>query len=108
MSTGYHTLEHEELARKALDRGRLMEGEPPDSNDPDDFQHWILVYSELADFKRRMLADMRQSLPQVAPVAAAEIRSIDMAIIGQQLARYQERLAFWKGRWAQAGARTPA
>jgi hypothetical protein len=102
----FHSLEHAELASKAIDPYRLMDGEHSESKEPEDFQHWIRIYSELATFKERMLADMRQHLPDMPAVAAAEIRGIDMAVIRRQLARYEARLTFWKERVAEvAGAR---
>jgi hypothetical protein len=103
--TQFHNPEHEGLASKAIDPYRLMENERPDSIDPEDFRHWITVYTELADFKMKMLADMVKHLPGMPPVAAAEIRGIDMAIIRRQLARYEGRLAFWERRAGETATR---
>lgn len=104
--TEFHSLEHEGLASKAIDPYRLMESEQPDSVDPEDFRHWITVYTELADFKVKMLADMVKHMPGMPPVAAAEIRGIDMAIIRRQLARYEGRLAFWQRRAGEVATQT--
>jgi hypothetical protein len=97
----FHNAAHAELANKAIDQNRLMDGERSESREPGDFQHWIEVYAELGSFKDRMLSVMRQNLPNLPLVAAAEVRGVDMAVIRQQLARYQARLAFWKERAAE-------
>ena len=53
-----------------------------------------------------MLADMVQHMPEMPPVADAEIRGIDMAIIRRQLARYEGRLAFWQHRAGEVTTQT--
>ncbi len=97
----FHSDEHRQLAGQAIDPARRLNGEPAGSTIPEEIAHWIAVYSELTAYKERLLADMRGRLPAIELVAAAEIRGIDMAIIRRQLARYEERLAFWQARAAQ-------
>ncbi len=99
--TAFHSREHERLANEAIRPGRLMDGEPQESTAPAVFEHWIAVYAELTAYKERLLVEMHKRLPAMILVAAAEVRAIDMAIIRRQLARYEERLAFWQARAAQ-------
>jgi hypothetical protein len=94
----FHNPGHETLARRALDRTRLLEGENPDSLQVDDAVHWSAVYAEMIGFKQILLAQMRKSLQQLPVEAAAEIRTVDMAIIRKQLERYEACRAFWEQR----------
>ncbi len=97
----FHNEEHRLLAGEAIDPARRLNGEPAESNRPEEIEHWIAVYSELTAYKERLLADLLGRLPAIELVAAAEIRGIDLAIIRRQLAHYEERLAFWLARAAQ-------
>ena len=94
----FHNPGHETLARRALDRTRLLDGENPDSLEVEDAVHWSAVYAELIEFKQVLLAQMRKSLQQLPVEAAAEIRTVDMGIIRSQLERYEACRAFWEQR----------
>lgn len=94
----FHDPGHETLARRALDRNRLLEGENPDSLEAADAFHWATVYSELIGFKQVLLAEMRKGLGKLPGEAATEIRTVDMAIIRRQLERYESCRAFWERR----------
>lgn len=97
----FHSDEHRRLAGEAVDPVRRLDGEPAGSTKPEEIEHWIAVYTELTAYKEQLLTDMRERLPTIELVAAAEIRGIDMAIIRRQLARYEERHAYWLARAAQ-------
>lgn len=99
----FHSDEHRRLAGEAIDPVRRMSGEPAESTRAEEIEHWIANYTELTAYKDRLLADMHKRLPSMELVAAAEVRGIDIAIIRRQLARYEERLAFWQARAAQVG-----
>jgi hypothetical protein len=94
----FHNPGHETLARRALDRTRLLDGENPDSLQLEDAVHWGAVYGELIEFKQILLGQMRKSLQQLPVEAAAEIRTVDMGIIRSQLERYYACRAFWEQR----------
>jgi hypothetical protein len=94
----FHSLEHERLARAAVDDTRLMRGENPASTLREDALHWISVYGELAQFKQTLLDEMHDKLPAMSGVTAAEVHNVDIVIIREQMERYQRRIAFWKQR----------
>jgi hypothetical protein len=94
----FHGSEHERLARAAVDESRLLDGEDPGSTVAEDALHWLAVYRELANFKQSLLQEMGDSLPAMRGVTAAEVHSIDMVIVRQQLERYKRRIRFWEGR----------
>ena len=94
----FHNTAHQTLARRALDRNRLLEGENPDSTSVEDAARWSAVYAELIEFKHSLLAQMRKGLPRLPLEAASEIRTVDMAIIRKQLERYEACRAFWAQR----------
>lgn len=91
----FHNPGHETLARRALDRHRLLEGENVDTMDVEDADRWSAVYGELIQFKYSLLAQMRKGLQGLPVEAASEIRTVDMAIVRQQLERYEACRAFW-------------
>lgn len=94
----FHNAGHETLARRALDRNRLLAGEDPESPRVEDAMHWSAVYGELIEFKQTLLGQMRKSLAELPDEAAKEIRTVDMAIIRKQLERYEGCRAFWDRR----------
>ncbi len=91
----FHNPGHKTLARRALDRNRLLEGENLDTMDVEDAVRWSAVYGELIQFKYSLLAEMRKGLQALPAEAASEIRTVDMAIIRKQLERYEACRAFW-------------
>jgi hypothetical protein len=91
----FHNTGHQTLARRALDRNRLLHGENPDSTEIADADRWFGVYGELIEFKVSLLAQMRKGLHGLPAEAASEIRTIDMAIIRKQLERYEACRAYW-------------
>jgi hypothetical protein len=94
----FHNPDHQTLARRALDRNRLLEGEDLDTIDVEDADHWSAVYGELIEFKVSLLAQMRKGLSLLPAEAASEIRTVDMAIIRKQLERYEACRAYWAQR----------
>jgi|GEM_PF-2796569 len=91
----FHNPGHRTLARRALDRNRLLDGENPDSMEAEDAVRWSAIYAELIEFKHALLAQMRRGLRELPVEAATEIRTVDMAIIRKQLERYEACRAFW-------------
>jgi len=104
----FHNAGHETLARRALDRNRLLEGEDPETPQVEDAVHWSAVYGELIDFKQTLLGQMRKSLAKLPDDAANEIRTVDMAIIRKQLERYESCRAFWDRRRQNLAGERPA
>ena len=76
---------------------RLLEGEDPETDDPEAARSWVVVYSELYGFKRDLEARMEGALGRMAAPARTEI-SADLAVVRAQLGRLESRLAFWRER----------
>lgn len=75
----------------------LMQGEDPRSRNPSDARTWIRVYEQLIDFKHRLLGDIDRELERMPEPLHAIVRD-DMAIIQEQLDRYQGRAEYWYAR----------
>jgi hypothetical protein len=73
---------------------RPLEGEHLDTTHWEDAHHWISIYSDLLDFKRGILDQIRRDLAKLKPDAfrAAEA---DVKIIEDQMEGYQRRLDLW-------------
>ena len=65
----------------------------------DDVAHWITAYSELVDYKERLLAtsDADRATMQTRS-ARKETAQVDVPILRAELGRYRRRLAFWETR----------
>ena len=101
----------EEIGR-ALDQHTLLPDEDPSTEYLEDALHWILVYSELIQFKETMLASAASASEGLTPAARQDI-AIDQVLLRAQADRYRARSAFWYERAATLtdrnshGATTP-
>jgi DNA-binding response OmpR family regulator len=86
--------EADELQLGAALGGLLLEGEDPSTTYADDARHWVAIYSELVAFKKRLRDRVRQAMREIPPEARAAVEK-DLALIEVQLARIEDRLAFW-------------
>jgi hypothetical protein len=92
-------MEPPDFAKRMLDFNRLMEGEQRDTTNPDDIDHWHLVYSELLMFKQRLIDQTREQIekhPQTAP----ELGGHDLPFLESELQRLRRGFEFWQGRRA--------
>ncbi len=86
--------------KDAQDPDRLLEGEDPKSDRPDDIEHWFKVYVELVQTKAALLAALSQRLAdEMKPEARREVAETDLEILHLELGRFQKRLDFWRARW---------
>lgn len=100
----------ESPGERAADPDRLLDGEDPESVDPDDVAHWIAVYTELLQAKASMLAALNERLAVTTePDARHEIAATDVVVLERELQRFQRRLDFWRERRAgpEDDPRTP-
>jgi len=93
-------LEHlRRAAEQASDPDRLLPGEPSDSEFADDATLWAEVYSELLDYKKRLLIVTREKLAEMRDEPARrEVVETDAVVIEAERARFERRLAFWRNR----------
>lgn len=87
-----------ELAREQVDPERLMDGEDPSSDHPDDARHWLGVYQELFAFKTDLLAKLRTRLADMSTGAAQEEALSDERLLVLELERFRGRAEFWRRR----------
>ena len=96
-------------AEGAVDIDRLLPGEHPDTQYPDDAKHWFTVYSELVKGKLAMVAAIHEALSSMQePVARQEIESTDLIVMKRELARFESRIKFWDKRMAEFEAASPS
>ncbi|HXM57800.1 MAG TPA: hypothetical protein VOB72_20555 [Candidatus Dormibacteraeota bacterium] len=93
-------LEHlRNAAEDAADPDRLLPGEPASSDEPDDVELWIEVYTELLEYKDQLLAVTRDRLPTMRDEPARrEVVETDAVVIEAERARFDRRLRFWEQR----------
>lgn len=87
-----------DLAREQTDPERLMDGENPESDEPEDARHWLGVYQELYAFKSDVLAKLRTRRTEMNSSAAHEEVAADEKLLEMELDRFQRRAEFWRRR----------
>lgn len=86
-------------AEQASDPDRLLPGEPADSEHADDAELWVEVYSELLDYKERLLAVTREKLAELHDERARrEVVETDAVVIEGERTRFERRREFWRTR----------
>jgi len=89
----------QKAAGEAVDPDRLLEGEDPETRQPEEANHWIEVYTELLTFKERAVATANQDVAQMPEVdARVEATQTDLAVLEAERDRIRRRLDFWKRR----------
>jgi DNA-binding response OmpR family regulator len=73
---------------------RPLEGEHLDTTHWEDARHWMSIYVDLLEFKRRILDQVRRDIAKLAPVAQRAAQA-DVRIIEAQMEGYQKRLELW-------------
>jgi len=74
-----------------------LEGEHLETTHWEDAHHWISIYSDLLEFKRGLLDQIRRALAKLTPDAQKAAES-DVKIIEDQMMGYQQRLDLWSQR----------
>ena len=84
---------------------RPLEGEHLETTHWEDARHWMSIYADLIEFKRRILDQVRRDVSKLAPVAQRAAQA-DVTIIEDQMDGYQKRLDLWYQRlWDLDGLR---
>jgi hypothetical protein len=63
--------------------------------DPRDIDHWISVYSELVDFKEKLLDEIGSQRDAVQEEGRLEVHHDDV-LFRREHARLQKRLDYWR------------
>lgn len=90
----------EDAALDAVEPDRLLPGEDESTPHMDDALHWMKVYSELLDFKRRLLVVTDEGLVAMGDAARAEVEETDLKVIQAEADRLERRFDFWTARAA--------
>ncbi len=94
----------EEAALAEVEPGRLLADEDESTQHLDDALHWIKVYSELLDFKRKILNTTEESVETMDPDASQEVTDTDLKALNAEALRFDRRLAYWRRRAAAMGS----
>ncbi len=89
-----------DAAQEAVEPDRLLPGEDERTLHMDDALHWMKVYSELLDFKRRLLVVTDERLVSMGDAARAEVEETDLKVLRAEADRLERRFDFWTGRAA--------
>lgn len=82
----------------SIDPDRLLPGENTESEDDSDTTHWIGVYAELLQTKRRLVASLLELMEPQSKDAREELQRADVQMLEMQIRRFERRLAFWQQR----------
>jgi hypothetical protein len=82
-------------ALDAVEPDRLLPGEDERTPHMDDALHWMKVYSELLDFKRRLLLVTDERLVAMGDAARAEVEGTDLKVLQAEADRLERRFDFW-------------
>jgi DNA-binding response OmpR family regulator len=92
---------------------RLLPGEDPQTPHPEDARHWVSVYTQMLEFKERLLDRTRADSAGLPAPARAEVEATDLRMLEDEKSLVAERLHWWRQRhWELArididhGART--
>src|SRR5579863_9332097 len=89
-----------DAALDAVEPDRLLPGEDERTPHMDDALHWMKVYSELLDFKRRLLIVTDERLVSMGDAARAEVEDTDLKVLQAEADRLERRFDFWTARAA--------
>jgi hypothetical protein len=82
----------------------LIQGELPETRDPDDARQWVTIYRELATFAERSLIRLRREASSHADTRESAALVAEERWMEGHLRRLQSRLDFWERRlWDVAG-----
>ena len=77
---------------------RFQPGEDPSSTYREDAAHWAAVYTELAAFKRQLLADVERKIATTSAPAVADELTGDLQLLSVEYERICLHQEFWRAR----------
>jgi hypothetical protein len=92
------------MAQEEIGYDKLLPGEAADvdSKQVDDVTHWLQVYTELCNFKEKLLRDIADQREKVSGVGKLEVDS-DHLLLQREADRLMRRLRFWQNRLQEVG-----
>ncbi len=93
-----HRFSHYEEAAKLAMVAHPLPGEDLKTPYLEDAQLWFGVYTELLEFKERLLHDTGHALNTISAPGREEVAKTDAVILDAEAQRFRQRLALWKKR----------
>ena len=86
------------------DPDRLLEGEDPDTTDPEEVERWVGAYAELLGFKHDVVGRAETSAERLPAPAKPEAEA-DLTLLRTERERLKRRYEFWQKRSAELRSR---
>jgi DNA-binding response OmpR family regulator len=81
-----------------------MEGEDPGTTHVEDARHWVAIYTQMLEFKERLLGRARDDSEALPAPARQKVHDEDLITLERERAKVEVRLQFWRQRhWELAG-----
>ena len=75
-----------------------MEGEDPRSPHVEDARHWVSIYTQMLEFKERLLSRVEEEAGGLPRPARDLVRTEDVPMLEAERERVHQRLVFWRRR----------
>ncbi|HSP65173.1 MAG TPA: hypothetical protein VLO10_03185 [Candidatus Deferrimicrobium sp.] len=93
-----HRFSHYQEAAKLAMVAHPLPGEDLKTPYLEDAQLWFGVYTELLEFKEKLLHDTGHALATISSAGREEVAKTDAVILDAEAQRFRQRLALWKQR----------
>ena len=75
-----------------------MEGEDPRTQHVEDARHWVSIYTQMLEFKERLLTRVDEEARGLPPPARDFVKADDIPMLEAERDRVHHRLVFWRRR----------
>jgi hypothetical protein len=89
-----------EAVERMTDPDRLLEGEDPETADPEEAERWVRTYAELLHFKHEVVGHAEASAEDLPGRAKPEAEA-DLTLLRSERERLDRRYKFWRKRAAE-------
>jgi hypothetical protein len=90
----------QDAVERMADPDRLLEGEDPETTDPEEAERWVGTYGELLGFKHDVVGQAEASAEGLPELAKPEADA-DQTLFRSEHERLHRRYEFWQKRSAQ-------
>lgn len=87
----------QEAVERMADPDRLLDGEDPDTTDPEEAERWVAAYAELLGFKKDVVDQAETSAAGLPDPAKPEAEA-DLTLLRSERERLHRRYRFWQRR----------
>ncbi|TMD09801.1 MAG: hypothetical protein E6J01_00700 [Chloroflexi bacterium] len=85
----------ETAIRRAVDPSRLLTGEDPATQQPDEARRWLELYAELLTVVAPILESLRSTMVGMSAQAVEELNDTELVLLERQVSRLRARLQYW-------------